>query len=153
MTHQSERERTREKKEENIFSMFRTHLLCKSKRKEVSWIPLLNFRHMTVRFLFVKNTTKEKSVAFRSLSCQKIKRSDVLSLVIVRTTTILAVVVPRDHEWNSWLLGSCDAMVFSFFPLPFYFFFLFLLHRVVFFSVNSVSRSLQPPDFFSFLRR
>jgi len=46
----------------------------------------------------VKNNIQEKSVAFRSLSCQKIRRSGVSSLVIVRTTTILAVVVPRDHE-------------------------------------------------------
>jgi len=35
------------------------------------------------------------------------------SPVIVRRMTIITIVVPRDDEWNSWLLASCDVMVFS----------------------------------------
>ncbi len=49
------------------------------------------------------------------------------SPVIVSRMAILTIVVPRDAEWNSWLLASCDVMVFSlslsFFFLPLYIFF------------------------------
>jgi hypothetical protein len=71
------------------------------------------------------------------------------SPVIVKTT-IITIILPRDDEWNSWLLASCDVMVFSVSlslcfsssppPLTLRFFFFFHWHSVTFFS--------NPPLFF-----